>query len=88
MKRTYLVKYTNVCGEFEFSGVTVLSLEPRQQIKAAVHSYFQDYYGKKNLELDERCVSYLYNGGQVSVKSISWHPLSESDAEVLRAHNI
>jgi hypothetical protein len=88
MKRTYLVKYTNVCGEFEFSGQTVISLEPKQQIKAAVHAYFCDYYGEENLDEAERCVSYLYNDGQVAVRNIIWHPLSESNAEVLRALNI
>ena len=86
--KKYLVKYTQCCGEFEFSGHTVISLEPKQQIKAAVHAYFKDYYGKENLNHAERLNSYLYNGGQVGVNHISWHPLSESDAEVLRALNI
>lgn len=86
--KTYLVKYTNRCGEFEFSGHTVISLEPKRHIKAAVHAYFCDYYGEENLDESERCNSYLYNGGQVAVDHISWHPLSESDAEVLRALNI
>ena len=86
--KQYLVKYTNRCGEFEFSGHTVISLEPKQQIKAAVHAYFKDYYGEENLDEANRLDSYLYNGGQVGVDHISWHPLSESDAEVLRALNI
>lgn len=86
--RIYLVKYTNQCGEFEFSGHTIIKLEPRQQIKAQMHAYFCDYYGKENLDEAERLVSYLYNGGQVAVNHISYHPLSESDAEVFATHNV
>lgn len=84
----YLVKHIICCGEYEFSGHTVISLEPRQQIKAAVHEYFCDYYGEENLDEANQLDSYLYNGGEVGCDHISWQPLSESDAEVLKALNI
>ena len=86
--KTYLVKYNHTCGEFEFSGHTLISLLPKQQASTLVHAYFKDYYGKENLEHADRCSYYIYNGGQVAVKDIVWTPISESDAEVLRAHNL
>jgi hypothetical protein len=82
--RFYLVKFTCVCGEYEFSSQTVLSLQPRQRIGAQIHNYFRDFYGERNLTEDNRAEgSYLYNGGEVMVKRIGYREVTVEQHTVL-----
>jgi hypothetical protein len=91
-KRSILVKYTCKCGEYEFSGHSILELSPRQKISTQVHLYFKDFYGSENLveanKVNGEPNNYLYNGGEVAVDHIFCQEISESDAEVLRRLNI
>jgi hypothetical protein len=80
----YLIKYTCQVGEYEFSGQATLELRPRQRVETQVHRYFCDFYGKENLELAERGVSYLYNGGEVAVKRISYQEITAEQNAVLQ----
>ena len=85
-----LVKYTCRCGEYEFSGHTVLDIQPRQRVKTQVHNYLRAFYGEGNAceKLCEKLVSYYYNGGVIAVDHISWRGISEFDAEVLSRLNV
>lgn len=88
--RFYLVKFTCVCGEYEFGSQTVLILQPRQRIASQLHHYFQEFYGKENLVEATRSegskhwyLSYLYNGGEVAVKQIGVYEISAEENSVL-----
>jgi hypothetical protein len=86
--KKYLVKFTQHCGEYEFSGQTVLELKSRQKIKTAVHNYFLNFYEKENLESASRLDNYSYNMGEVCVNRISYDTISDTDAQVLQRLNI
>jgi hypothetical protein len=85
-----LVKFTQRCGEYEFSGHTVLDIRPRQKVGTQVHNYFMDFYGKENTckKNCEKLVSYLYNMGEVGVDHILVREISEPDAEILSRLNV
>jgi hypothetical protein len=85
VNRVILVKYTCVSGEYEFSGHTILTLLPRQKAETHVHEYFKDFYGEGNLEKkDTRKLDwYLYNGGEVAVKHVSFQEITQEQYDVL-----
>lgn len=89
-KKYWLVKYTVITGEYEFSGQVVLSRSARAKIENAVHYYFKHYYDEpSNCDRDsERLEHYLYNGGEVAVKRISWREITQEQAQVLADLNI
>ena len=87
-KKLILVKYTCVSGEYEFSGHTVMAMSSRCKPETQIHNYFSCFYGESNTCKDSTKEFYLYNGGEVGVKKISWHEISESDAEVLSRLNV
>jgi len=93
-KRFYLVKYTIVHGEYEDRGQTVISVNPRAKIEAAVHRYFLDFYGSDNEGKSysgsdtEKLKWYTYNCGDVAVKKIYWQEITEEQLAVLAELNI
>lgn len=86
--KKYLVKFTQHCGEYEFSGQTILELKPRQKIETAVHNYFLNFYEKENLESASRLDNYSYNMGEVCVDGICYDTISNTDAQVLQRLNV
>lgn len=86
--KKYLIKFTQHCGEYEFSGQTILELKPRQKIETAVHNYFLNFYEKDNLESATRLDTYSYNMGDVCVNGISYDTISDTDAQVLQRLNV
>jgi hypothetical protein len=87
MPRYFLVNYTNVVGEYEFSSKMIIVLAPKQKIGAAVHKYFMGYYGTKPTEVNKTNY-YLYNSGEVGVKRIGWRDIPKEDALVLQRYGI
>jgi hypothetical protein len=82
-KKYLLVTHTNVDGEREYNGQTVLVLSPRVKEENAVHKYFMDFWGVRSKEF-EKCTSYTYLGGEVMVKRINWKEITESQYNVLQ----
>ena len=78
-----LVKYDYCCGEYNFCGHSVLTINPRQKPETKIDKYFKDFYGEGNLTSSKRCSYYEYNGGEVAIDDINWQKISDQDAEVL-----
>jgi hypothetical protein len=100
MKRTriYLVGYTIVCGEYEFSGDTILTTtlsehsNPKAAIGFLVDNYFKDFYGEKacckRSRSDVKSGYYLYNAGEVAVKKIHYKRITRAQRKVLQELNV
>jgi hypothetical protein len=93
IERHFLVKYTHKCGEYEFSGHTILTLKPKKNIRTEVHKYFMDFYGsnvyrKSNCTEFNRGNSYYYNGGEVAVHRIFCRKITEAQKLAIKQFNL
>ena len=86
-----LVKYNNIHGEQEYSGHTVLTLNPRKKEETAIHDYFKNFWGlteyghyATDKEDCVKCESYMYFGGELAVDSIRWEEITEAQYNVLK----
>jgi hypothetical protein len=84
-ERIFLVKYTHVCGQYEFSGHTILTLKPKQNIRKEIHDYFMDFYGTK---ANKDGGTYYYNGGEVGVKRIHYQKITEAQKIAIEQFNL
>lgn len=87
-ERFFLIKYTHVCGQYEFSGHTILTLKPKENIRHEIHEYFMDFYGENADSEGTYCESYEYNNGEVGVRRISYHKITEAQKHAIKEFNL
>ena len=87
MEKHYLVGCTIVCGEYEFSSDTVLTLKPKERISTEVNRYFKGFYGEKSGR-KESDGWYFYNAGEVAVKKIHYRQITAEQRKVLQELNV
>lgn len=85
IKRHFLVKYTHKCGEYEFSGHTILTLKPKKNIRTEVHKYFMDFYGSK---ANKDGGIYFYNGCEVAIHRIFCRKITEAQKLAIEQFNL
>lgn len=80
------IKYTNVDGEREYCGHSVLITSKRKNNENAVHEHFLDFWGTGQCDRrDSTKLSwYLYMAGQVGVKSIIYQEITKEEFDVLK----
>jgi hypothetical protein len=90
-KQKYLlIKYTNVDGEREYAGHSIILISPRKKEENAVHEFFKDFWGlddEGNYVTNkdcEKCTSYSYFGGEVAVYRICWNEITEEQYQGLK----
>jgi len=92
MEKHFLVGYTIVCGEYEFSGDTILTLKPKERITTEINKYFLDFYGEggccKRSKEEKKDGYYFYNAGEVAVKKIHYRQITNLQRQILRELNV
>jgi len=85
-KKYLLVRYTNVNGEQEYCGHSVLVVHPRKKNENAVHEHFMDFWGAGQTDKEDckKCQSYMYGCGYLAVDDIRWEEITEAQYNVLK----
>ena len=86
-RRHFLLTYTNVNGEREFDGHSVLSISAHASIKKAVHDHFLDFWGDDSSDKEDDVVGtyYTYWGSELAVRNIGWMKITDEQATTLSA---
>lgn len=77
------VKFTIICGEFEFTGHCICDGKPDEKDEDIIDTFFSSYYSKLDEDYYEKAESYMYMGCQVGVKRIVWREITLEEKKIL-----